>query len=420
VNTAFGNIDTSGPVVQDSLELEGRVSSGFRISIRARGCSLKIAFVHTYRASTSSEGGASSDSIGYGITSADLLVQSVRNAGHEVVEIRPCASRIIEWRGVVLSSIARALRDSSVDAIFLFHCANPLAASVRQLLNDSRVNVPLVGYTHGSHWDPTDVYRGSAAPFMQWADLGNLLAMDLIFFVSGGIRDAVLTAVADAAPGALADVASRAVVTHLPVSTPPQELSGRDSGSRKLVYNHSFDAGKAPQLFFRTAASLLSYDAELIVEFTRSPTPGSSESSELDSLVRGYPRRVEVHGGLSVRDYYEVLAGASHQMSTASHESFGVATFEAILAGCCAILPDRAAYREFFGSVPFGLYQSGQEISRAMELLNSEEQSHRLWRLQDQVARRVTHAPSVTDVILRALMNHIKADSFNTKEVSQR
>ena len=45
------------------------------------------------------------------------------------------------------------------------------------MMYDIRGKQPLlIGYTHGSHWDPSDEIRDSY-PHLRYADLGNVLAM---------------------------------------------------------------------------------------------------------------------------------------------------------------------------------------------------------------------------------------------------
>jgi glycosyltransferase involved in cell wall biosynthesis len=52
---------------------------------------------------------------------------------------------------------------------------------------------------------------------------------------------------------------------------------------------------------------------------------------------------------MSADDYFRALWRSHLQVSTASHESLGVSTLEAMYCGCCCVLPDVGSYREITG-----------------------------------------------------------------------
>ena len=45
------------------------------------------------------------------------------------------------------------------DVVFCFHAFQTFLVEVRRMLLDLGLRLPIVGYTHGSHWDVTDTYR---------------------------------------------------------------------------------------------------------------------------------------------------------------------------------------------------------------------------------------------------------------------
>jgi glycosyltransferase involved in cell wall biosynthesis len=58
-------------------------------------------------------------------------------------------------------------------------------------------------------------------------------------------------------------------------------------------------------------------------------------------------------------EYYEALWAADLQVSTASHESLGVSTLEAMYTGNCCVLPRVGSYPEICDGHPDVLYEPG-------------------------------------------------------------
>ena len=58
--------------------------------------------------------------------------------------------------------------------------------------------------------------------------------------------------------------------------------------------------------------------------------------------------------------YYQALWMADLQVSTATHETLGVSTLEAMYTGTCCILPRIGSYPEITGNHPDALYEPGE------------------------------------------------------------
>jgi glycosyltransferase involved in cell wall biosynthesis len=59
--------------------------------------------------------------------------------------------------------------------------------------------------------------------------------------------------------------------------------------------------------------------------------------------------------------YYSALWRAELQVSTATHESLGISTLEAMYTGTCCILPRVGSYPEITGNHPDVLYERGDD-----------------------------------------------------------
>jgi glycosyltransferase involved in cell wall biosynthesis len=60
-------------------------------------------------------------------------------------------------------------------------------------------------------------------------------------------------------------------------------------------------------------------------------------------------------------EYFEALWAADLQVSTATHESLGVSTLEAMYTGNCCLLPRIGSYPEICDRHPDVLYEPGEE-----------------------------------------------------------
>ena len=61
--------------------------------------------------------------------------------------------------------------------VFCFHAFHTFPVEVRRMLLDLGLRVPIVGYTHGSHWDVTDTYRSDHYPGLALADFETSLPL---------------------------------------------------------------------------------------------------------------------------------------------------------------------------------------------------------------------------------------------------
>ncbi len=138
----------------------------------------------------------SSDAIGYAITSSEAIRTGLRAAGWEVLQ--PDISGLQDQKGPVrrLRWLLRTyecaldlLGTSPPDAIFVFHAFSVFPTEIRRMILDLRLDVPMIGYTHGSHWDPTDTFRFEVYPGMETADLANLCVLDKVLLVSDQMQD---------------------------------------------------------------------------------------------------------------------------------------------------------------------------------------------------------------------------------------
>ena len=111
-----------------------------------------------------------------------------------------------------------------------------------------------------------------------------------------------------------------------------------------IVWNHRWDHEKRPDRLFsvlhRLADEGLAFRLALAGENLR------FDPQEFDAIRARLGDRVVHVGVLDRAGYHRLLASSDVTVSTAEHETFGIAAVEAMAAGCVPLLPDRLSYPE--------------------------------------------------------------------------
>jgi len=311
----------------------------------------------------------SSDAIGYGITASAAIREGLRAAGWDVVRPEipvPHGSdqRVarLRWLLSAYNGVLDVLSTSPPDVIFSFHAFSAFPAEIRRMLLDLGLELPLVGYTHGSHWDPTDTFRFEAYPRMEMLDLANLHVLDRIFLTSDYLR-ATLCRTISAFNAPLAkslDAKCEVVGLPLDVGRIDAYRTSERWACTTVIFNHAPVASKNPELFVRVIRRILPrYDVQVL--FTRRFPSTQAGGAAVAALAAHFPEQVRLGNDLPLPDYYRALWMAELQVSTATHESLGVSTLEAMHTGTCCILPRLGSYPEITGEHPDVLYDLGED-----------------------------------------------------------
>jgi len=351
---------------------------------------MRILFVPMFRHPRGAGPAPASDSLGFGITCSDALVYGLRGLGGlgaSVTVTQSAAGRRAAWIGEIIGHVENAAATGRYDVILAFHAFWPFTSDLRRALDDT-APLPLVTYTHGSHWDETDLFRFERYPRLGWADLGNLAAADRVLLVSEYMRDTIVRNVGTASPAAASELAPRLRVVGLPLDLRRIDAAyrTRDSDHPTIVYNHAPIAAKRPGVFLDVAESVLA-DTAANVLITRHMPPATPWAAKLTSLVQQFPNRVICGEDLPVDAYYAALWRSQVQVSTATHESLGVATLEAMATGNQCLLPRIGAYPEIAADDPAVLYSGVAELRdrlvRAAARPDAERASAHCARIRD-------------------------------------
>lgn len=305
-----------------------------------------------------------SDEIGYGITATEVIKKHLRLLGHNVHDLsayRIKANSKLDWIQESYS-LLRNLSLNDYNVIFIFHIFQQFPCEIRRILLERGYrHIKIIGYTHGSHWDYTDTFREIFYPGMRMTDLANLLSMDGVLVVSHYFRKVLLQSVRSFSTTAASDLERRLIVTGLPINNYliDRYYTSTKTDKVQIVFNHSPTISKAPELFFGIMEHILpQHDIRLVV--TRRFHTDSPGSQQLQYLQKLYGNRVIVGNTMQLAEYYTMLWTSHIQVSTAQHESLGIATLEAMYTHNCCLLPKRQSYPEITDNI--NLYASDKEL----------------------------------------------------------
>jgi glycosyltransferase involved in cell wall biosynthesis len=376
---------------------------------------VRVLYVDTY---TIPEPGAtaaisSSDAIGYGITSSGTIRRELGERGIDVellrIPVPPETAperRRVRWTAAIYSTLVQALDVRMPDVIFVFHAFVVSPAEIRRLLFDLGLRIPIVGYTHGSHWDETDTFRTEAYPGLELLDLANLLAMDRVLVVSAYLRQTLADSVGRLNPSVARRLAARVRCVGLPLDTETIDRYRPDKPPAKqtVVFNHAPIGSKNPDVFARAMLDVLDRtDVDLL--FTRCFPSGAPGASGIAELRRRFGERVRLGGDMSTADYYRALWRATIQVSTASHESLGMATLEAMYTENCCVLPRLGSYPDLCGDNPEVLYEPGDEAELVRRVIEFGKDDARRRRIATQLSDRARdyRGARVVDAIVEVI-----------------
>jgi len=198
-------------------------------------------------------------------------------------------------------------------------------------------------------------------------------------------------------------------VVGLPVDTETIDTFSHFAGSRDgdrervaIVFNHALRETKQPELAFRIIEHVLSSFDNCSVHLTRPIPDGTPLELQFKRMNRRFNHRIVCHQTLPLDQYYRLLWGTDIQFSTASHESFGVATVEAMYTGNACFTPQALSYPEVTGGV--GNYFDTKGLIQLLEKAISSWEFRRDTR-QAQQAAAARFRP---DVIARSICQVIE------------
>jgi glycosyltransferase involved in cell wall biosynthesis len=331
----------------------------------------RVLYLDGYTVPDPKAGVPASDAIGYGITASSAIRDGLAALGLDVVRPRldppPTGTgggpeERLTWILANYRSVLRELVEDPPDVIFCFHIFSVFPVEIRRMLLDLGLSLPIVGYTHGSHWDPTDTFRFETYPGMEVLDLANLHVLDRVLLVSEYMRTTLRSTIGALNTPLAEHVDAHAAVVGLPLAVDRIDAcrTGRRFPRPTVVFNHAPVSSKNPDLFARVMTRVLPHH-DVAVLITRAFPPWQPGGEAIGALAARFPEQVVLGRDMPLDEYYEALWAADLQVSTATHESLGVSTLEAMYTGNCCVLPRVGSYPEICDGHPDVLYEPGEE-----------------------------------------------------------
>ena len=232
---------------------------------------MKLAFLRNF---TLKKGDSmATDMIGYGLTVPDAIIGEMRKTGVDVIDVvsqeetGQLTLAKLKWIYDGYKQVVDLLTKEAIDYVFIFHIFHHFSSELRRIICDTKSKAGLVGYTHGSHWDPSDIFRFIFYPGLELVDLANLRSLDTIFVVSEYLREILRREIDKLNPKVGEEIAERISVVGLPINTTLIDTykTTEKFGRLTVVFNHNLISSKNPGMFVKVMDRLLeTYDVDVI------------------------------------------------------------------------------------------------------------------------------------------------------------
>lgn len=340
---------------------------------------MRVLFIDCYQVESGIPGHSpkvpSSMSIGYGVTASRVICDWLERSNVTLIRpLRETAPYSDGSRAARLKWVLRGYRkiaDAAIrfrpDVILAFHSFAAFPTEVKRILLELDIQVPIVAYTHGSHWDPSDKVRHESYPGLEILDLANLSCLDRVLFDSQFICDTLLANVAKFNQHASDSIKAKSAVVGLPLDTELIDSlkTAESSPFPTIVFNHAPVAAKDPASFVRVLRRVMPQE-DCAVLFTRAFDDCGFGGPEVDALRHDFGSRVILGSDMTLKDYFTALWRADIQVSTAIHESLGISTLEAMYTENCCLMPRLGSYPEITRNNDFVLYDSLEELEQLL------------------------------------------------------
>jgi glycosyltransferase involved in cell wall biosynthesis len=370
---------------------------------------MRVAFLRNF---TLKKGDSmATDMIGYGVTVPGAIIEEMRKRGVEVIDVTPQVEEVdptrakLWWTYEGYKQVADLLMRGEVDSIFVFHIFHQFPGELRRVICDTKSKARLVGYTHGSHWDPSDTFRFIFYPNMELLDLANLYCLDTIFLVSEYFRAILKEEIGKLNQKVAQEIYDKISVVGLPINTGliDRYKRGKKFDDLTVVFNHNLISSKDPIMFMSVMDRLMkSHDLKVI--FTRNVCEDPKISAALEKFKADHPKNVSFVEKPGADPYYPILWQSHIQVSTASHETLGVATLESMYTDTCCILPNHCSYPEITGYYEDCLYEYNEQAlyDKLKQVIEDESARNRIAR---ELKKRVEkyYPENVTAKILKSM-----------------
>lgn len=287
----------------------------------------------------------------------------------------------VHYKSTQLAAISRLFFQKKIkdgDIFFVADIEFWGIESIRFMADLQGIKIGLFGFCHAASYTIED-FMEPAAPYSRYFELGWFAAFDLIFVGTKYHKRSIIERRID--PLVVSEADRQKMADKIVVSGNPLFLSDYDTlvnpvpKKKQLIISNRFDWEKRPNLSLDFCYILKRRVPDLKIVVTTSRPEFKSNKQWLVEMARCMEKDgiIEIHEGLTKREYHTILAESKIFLTNTIEENFGYCLIEAILSNTYPIAENKYSHPELLMHDSKFLFDDTDEIiPKALELLESD------------------------------------------------
>lgn len=284
----------------------------------------------------------------------------------------------VHYKNSQMMKVAKLFQDKQVsngDVFFIGDTEFWGLESIRLMADMNGIHVKIFSFLHAASYTKEDAFE-IAASYQKYTELGWILSCDKVFVGSHYHRQAFLDrrAYPYARDHDIMAIEKKIVVTGNPLFKDDYALAEMPEKKDQLIISNRFDWEKRPNMSLSFAYILKKKFPDLRIVVTTSRPKFKSNKQWLVDMARGMEQDgiIEIHEGLSKKEYHTLLAESKVMLSNSIEENFGYCIAEAMVYNTYPLLKAELSHPELVSNDPRLLFRDEDEIvGKVISLMNS-------------------------------------------------
>lgn len=285
----------------------------------------------------------------------------------------------VHYKNSQMMKIAKLFQDKLVsdgDVFFIADTEFWGLESIRLMADMNKIKVKVFSFLHAASYTKEDAFE-IAASYQKYTELGWILSCDKVFVGSNYHRQAFLErrAYPYARASDIGLIEKKLVVTGNPLFKEDYHLDLMPVKRKQIIISNRFDWEKRPNMSLTFAYILKKRQPDLRIVVTTSRPNFKSNKSWLVDMARGMEQDgiIEIHDGLSKKEYHTLLAESKIMLSNSIEENFGYCIAEALMFNTYPLIKNELSHPELVQHDQRLLFNDEDEIvAMAEKLLESD------------------------------------------------
>ena len=274
----------------------------------------------------------------------------------------------VHYKNSQMMKIAKLFQDKLVsngDVFFIADTEFWGLESIRLMADMNRIKVKVFSFLHAASYTKEDAFE-IAASYQKYTELGWVLSCDKVFVGSEYHRRAFLQrrAYSYATVQDQMAIEKKIVVTGNPLFRDDYKLDVMPEKKNQIIISNRFDWEKRPNMSLSFAYIIKKRFPDTRIVVTTSRPTFKSNKSWLVDMARGMEKDgiIEIHDGLSKKEYHTLLAESKVMLSNSIEENFGYCIAEAMVYNTYPLLKNELSHPELVEHDPRLLFNDEDEI----------------------------------------------------------